>query len=552
MRHRHYRPTRLLALLSVLFALLCTHAALAGPPKSGSGGTSTTTTTTTYSAFMTKSLTSKVNSSPSALYRVIVKGKKGVSTGSVASDESSVISTDPATGSMIRKQYSVINGTASTLSGKQIQKLAAKTRIASITEDVKMRAVGLSNPQLWPAVSQVSSFWSSSLSAPSIAIVDSGVDVSRVADFGGRVIEQQTLVNGNVANTRDGDGYGHGTFVASIAAGSAVGYTGATPGANIVSIDVLDDAGMGDTSDVIDAAEFIFKNKDRLGIKVANFSLCAGSNSSFMYDPLDHAVEKLWLNGVVVITAAGNYAVNGQASGVVYAPGNDPFVITVGAADLQGTASTTDDFNAPWSAYGYTADGFFKPELGAPGRSMNAAAPLASAMYTQHPERIVAPGYMWMSGTSFAAPVVSGAAAQILAAHPDWTPDQVKGALMLAAAPTAATGNALGVGELRASDAAAVSNPPNPNAGLNQYVVSDGSGSRTFDAASWSSAAQANASWNSASWNSASWSSASWSSASWSSASWSSASWASASWASGQTTDTSLPSASWASLTWVS
>ena len=86
------------------------------------------------------------------------------------------------------------------------------------------------------------------------------------------------------------------------------------------------------------------------------------------WDPLDRAVEKLWLSGVVVVTAAGNYAVNGQPSGVRYAPGNDPFVITVGANDIGGTVSTQNDTAAPWSAYGYTLDGFAKPEISAPGR----------------------------------------------------------------------------------------------------------------------------------------------------------------------------------------
>ena len=73
-------------------------------------------------------------------------------------------------------------------------------------------------------------------------------------------------------------------------------------------------------------------------------------------------------------------------------------------------------------------------------------------MPLEHPERVTAAGYMWMSGTSFAAPVVSGAAAQLLAKYPNWTPDQVKGALMLTARPTAA-GTALGVGEVNVKGA---------------------------------------------------------------------------------------------------
>jgi serine protease AprX len=272
-----------------------------------------------------------------------------------------------------------------------------------------------------------------------------------------------------------------------------------------------------------------------------------------VYDPLDKAVEKLWFSGVVVVAASGNYAVDGLPSGVKYAPGNDPFVITVGADDTDGSTGLKDDFNAPWSAYGYTYDGFSKPELAASGRYMNGAVPFTSTMYAEHPERIVAPGYMWMSGTSFAAPVAAGAAAYVLAAHPTWTPDQVKGALMVSTAPanTAAPGS-VGVGEIKGAGAAAITTPPNPNLALNDYLVADpNDGAPVFDAASWSSAAKADASWNSASWSSASWSSASWSSASWSSASWSSASWSSASWSSGTLGDGTLPTASWASSIYV-
>jgi serine protease AprX len=529
--------------IAAALVALALSSVLVSAPTASAGGTS-------YTAFMTTTLANAIKSKPGALYSVIIKGKLNQSTSSIATAASSAIQKNPS--GFVKAQYSVINGLSATMSGAAIQALSKNTSIAAIIQDAKVGGKALSNVQLWPDVSQVSAFYPAPPTAPAIAVVDSGVDATRAADFGARVVVQPNFVSTNADNTRPGDGYGHGTFVAGIAAGQAAGYSGAAPGANIVSLDVLDDSGAGLESDVISACDWIYKNKSKYNIRVANLSLLAGTNASFMYDALDQAVEKLWLSGVVVVTAAGNFATNGQPSGLPYAPANDPFVITVGAADINGTLSGGDDFNAPWSAYGYTPDGFAKPELGAPGRYMNGAVPTAGTMYVQHPERVVAPGYMWMSGTSFAAPVVAGIAADLLALHPTWTPDDVKGALMLTAArPGPATGPyALGVGEAQATAAAAVASPPNPNAGLDSFVVTDNSGARSFDAASWSSAAKADASWNSASWNSASWSSASWSSASWSSASWSSASWSSASWSSGSTSDTSLPDASWSSLLW--
>jgi subtilisin family serine protease len=146
---------------------------------------------------------------------------------------------------------------------------------------------------------------------------------------------------------------------------------------------------------------------------------------------------------------------------------------------------------------------------------------------------------MWMSGTSFSAPVVSGAAALILAKNPNWTPDKVKGALMMTALPTNAAAMSLGVGVVDAKRAFDVTSPVNPNAPLNTFVGSDGTGGLVFDSASWANAA-ASASWNQASWSQASWANASWNQASWSQASWAQASWCSASW----------NAASWAAASW--
>jgi serine protease AprX len=533
-------------LLSTLIVLVALAAPSVAAAEEGSS----------YKAYLSPGLLSSVKEYPNRTFDVIVQGSYGKPTSEVTGEVKKAMEEAPGKGLGVRLRYSLINATAAQLTGKQILILARRSNIASVTTDGPVVLSGLlSNKQRWPFVSGLQKFWASgaSVATPTIAVVDSGIDASR-ADFTGRVLADVNLTS--LVPNSPGDGRGHGTFVAGIAAGSGDGYAGAAPASPIVSLDVMNDEGMAMTRDVIRAADWIYANKDAYNIRVANFSLHSAYRNSFMYDPLNKAVEKLWFNGVVVVAAVGNYGIDGQPSGVPFAPGNDPFVITVGADDVDGSVSTMNDLAAPWSAYGYTLDGFAKPDLAAPGRFIVGPVPMSSTLALERPTSLVGTGYMQLSGTSFAAPMVAGAAAQILAAHPSWTPDQVKGALMLTAtaAPSAAP-LSVGVGVLDAAKAVALSSaPPNPNLALNKFLVSESSGSgKVFDAANWASAARADASWASASWASASWASASWASASWSSASWasaswSSASWASASWASASWASTSAEDASWASL----
>jgi serine protease AprX len=527
--------------LLTLCALLASVAASGSPALGGTG-----------SAFVPQSLRDAATANPDAVFKVVVQGQKGKSSKNVATDVQAAQTEAPGKAPGLKRRFLSLAGVSAELTGRQILKLASKSGIFAITDDAAVRLSAYSNTQVWP--STAGALWGpppKGTTYPTIAVVDSGVDTLNSA-FGSRVLAQVNL--NSLAPNSPGDGRGHGTFVAGIASNDDGGHTGTEPRAKLVSLDVLDDTGAGLTSDVIAACDWILQNKATYNIRVANFSLNAGVGSSFRYDPLDRAVEKLWLNGVVVVAAAGNYAVNGQESGVLFAPANDPFVITVGASDVNDTSSPSDDFAAPWSAYGYTPDGFFKPELAAPGRVLYGPVPATATMFLEHPERLVSTGYMWMSGTSFAAPVVSGAAATILSRHPSWTPDQVKGSLMVAASVPSGYGSngALGVGIVSASAAASADGTANPNAGLNQFVTTDATtGLKSFDAASWASAATANASWNSASWSSASWASASWSSASWASASWSTASWASASWSTATTATASWATAVDASSAWI-
>jgi serine protease AprX len=499
-------------------------------------------------ATLSPGLRDQAAANPNAVFRVIVQGESGRRTNALGDDVNAVTRHDGADGDGVTRRFLSINGVSAELTGRQIFSLAGKHGIGTITEDTPVRVTSaLSNNQLWPYSSEVAQLWptfsNSSLKVPTIAVVDSGIQSGR-KDFGNRVLAHVDLCS--LPNNSAGDGRGHGTFVASIAAGSGAGYAGASPNAKLVSLDVIDDSGMGLTSDVIAAADWILENKARYNIRVANFSLTGSTPSSFRFDPLDKAVERLWFSGVVVVTAAGNYG--DQQPGVLFAPANDPFVITVGADDVAGTVPVRDDFPAPWSSYGSTLDGFLKPEVSAPGRMLIGAVPATSTLAQERPDRIVAPGYVAMSGTSFSTALVSGAAADMLALHPTWTPDQVKGALMHTARPLSlGPPFAAGIGEVSASAAARATNPPNPNAGLNRFLIPDPLGGRlpVFDEATWTTAALANPAWNTATWTTATWTTATWTTAAWSAATWTTATWTTATW-----TTATWTTATWTTATW--
>jgi serine protease AprX len=511
-------------------------------------------------AYVEDSLLAGVQANPKGTFDVILQGDRtGKTTGfltKVLSDTSGSAD-EHMSAANVRQQFSAINGFEANLSGKVILHLAKQGLVSSImaNDATEKSAVQLPlyNTQLWPwAVAAPVDWTNGSPKAPTIAIVDSGIDPAHTADFGNRVLGQVNLAS--LSPNSPGDGYGHGTFVAGIAAGAAPGYAGVAPKANLLSVDIMNDQGQATVADVVKAAGWILANKSTYNIQVANFSLHGTNRASVMFDPIDQAVEKLWLNGVVVVAAAGNYATDAQntPSGVQFAPGNDPFVITVGAADIGTSLGAGDDNVAPWSAWGYTGDGFMKPDLGAPGRYIIGPVTIGGGLALERPDKVVKPGYMQLSGTSFSAPIVAGAAAILRQQNPTWTPDQVKGALMVTATPELkAKQGSLGVGEVNIALARMYrKTPPNPNAGLDQYLAKASDGSSVFNAAAWQSAAWSSAAWNSVAWNSAAWSDAAWSDAAWSDAAWSDVAWSSAAWGSAAWSDAAWSDAAWSDAAW--
>ena len=486
---------------------------------------------TTLGAFVPAELLAHAQANQNSTFNVIVQGRPGNNSASIAKDF------DGVSGKTKRAFYS-INGVAGSLTGSQLVKLASNNHVLAITPDARVKTSGYQSQEVWRQSDGISSLWYTvgalgallpAPQAPTIAVVDSGIDQSKVGDFGTRVVAHVDFCSLCPAGTTGRDLEGHGTMVAGLAAGSSSTYGGVAQNAKLVDLRPAAADGGSRTSDVIAATDWILQNKDQYGIKVANYSMRGANPSSFRYDPLDAAVESLWFHGVVVVAAVGNYGVANTPQKVQYSPGNDPYVISVGAVSTNGTVSTKDDTLAPWSAYGHTLDGFAKPEISAPGRWMVGPVPAGATLPQTEPDRVLAPGYMWMSGTSLSAPIVAGAAAQVLARHPSWTPDQVKGALVATAKRTAA-GFAAGVGEVNAAAAAALTAPPNPHSNLNKFVAPDANGNLAFNGDAWQQAVASQTDWSETDWSESGWSATDWSETDWSETDWSETDWSETDW----------------------
>jgi serine protease AprX len=282
-----------------------------------------------------------------------------------------------------------------------------------------------------------------------VAIIDSGVtpahDDLTGPDGAQRVDAFVDFVN-NVETAYDD--YGHGTHVAGIIAGngfdSAGARSGIAPGARLVVLKALDANGGGRISDVIAAIDYIVANKDRLNIRVVNLSIATGIYESYNADPLTLAAKAAVDAGIVVVAAAGNAgrAPHGHAMyGSITAPGNAPWVLTVGASSHMGTVDRGDDTVATFSSRGPTAIDFAaKPDLVAPGVGIESLASPESRMYAADAPYLLSGTvatpylpYLSLSGTSMSAPAVAATVALMLQANPALTPNAVKAILQYTA-----------------------------------------------------------------------------------------------------------------------
>jgi serine protease AprX len=308
-----------------------------------------------------------------------------------------------------------------------------------------------------------------------VAIVDSGIQphadlpLSRIRAF-------KDFVAGHASPV---DNCGHGTHVAGIVAGNGRSsnglYAGIAPGVDIVALRVLGDDCTGNTSDVIDALEWIGRYHETYRIKVVNLSLGHAVLESIFTDPLVQAVERLSRKGVVVVTAAGNKGLNPATDlpgyGGVGVPCNAPSSICVGALDTLGSPELSDDRVSDASSRGPTRfDLLAKPDLVAPGVNIVSLAAPGSRLFTEleHLQVLDAngwPQYLMLSGTSMASPAVAAAAALMLQENHDLPANTLKLALQFTARLVPLSDVLTqGAGALNIAGALVMADAINPNA----------------------------------------------------------------------------------------
>jgi serine protease AprX len=355
-------------------------------------------------------------------------------------------------GGVVTSRLDVVRAVGARLPPSAVAALQQQPGITALTPNGAVHTVNAASSPLakakdWPATDYPDGVgadftWQNGVtgSGVTVAVVDTGVSdhpaFSR--DAQGKLVSRLAGWKDFVADSkRPIDPNGHGTHVAGVIANAHIGadgeWNGVAPGVNIVAVRVLDERGYGTYESVLQGIQWVVANREKYNIQVLNMSIVAPVQSPYWADPLNQAVMEAWAAGIVVVAAAGNDGPHPFSIGV---PGNNPYVVTVGAfTDNFTPYDWNDDYLAPFSAAGPTLDRFVKPDLVAPGGHIVSTMLPSSELVHEHQANRVDAFYFSMAGTSQAAAVVSGVAALVRAHHPELTPDEVKFRLMATAFP---------------------------------------------------------------------------------------------------------------------
>ena len=456
--------------------------------------------------------------------------------------------------------------------------------------------VALSDGSLYNLVDQIGAraLWQQGITGRgvNVAVIDTGVAPVQALSGADKVVAMVDLSGeAGVPEAEFLDTYGHGTHMAGIIAGRDPGanpataagrpdwFLGVAPDAGIVSVKVGDNSGAVDVSQVIAGVDWVVDHAAELNIKVLNLSYGSGSTLGYTTDPLSYAVERAWRAGITVVVAAGNDGRNEFKLGM---PAQNPYVIAVAGAELK---------NKKWKvpSWATSGDGTRNPDVAAPGTSIVSLRAPGSRADLEHPEGYVNEHLFKGTGSSQSAAVVSGAAALLLSARPNLTPDQVKAVLMgtadgkaitpkdvrksgsgllrVAAANAAAAPNAVqnwpaatGTGSLEAARGA-THVVVNGTVLTGEVTVSGGAwdgtrwtGTRwtdgSWDGTRWTDGVWMGTRWTGTRWTGEAWLGTRWTGTRWTGTRWTGTRWTADSWTGTRWTGTRWTDASWTSVVW--
>jgi serine protease AprX len=383
-----------------------------------------------------------------------------------------------AAGGTITHELGIIDAVGAQLTPAQSDKLRAN-RALTLSKDASVKVAGVS-PSYAVRQTMANALHAMGITGQGvgIAFVDTGLWATPLAGYD---------AIRNVVSTSIPDDSGHGTHVTSIAASANITadgtYLGIAPRASWITIKTFGADGRGTYANTIRGLDWILVNKTKYNIRVVNMSFGATAQSYYWNDPLNRAVMKLWQAGIVVVASAGN---NGPYAQSITVPGNNPYVITVGAmTDNYTPTNARDDRLASFSSTGPTYEGFVKPEIVAPGGHITGVMTKNQAIPKAHREFHDGGNYFTMSGTSQSAAVVSGVVALMLQAQPSLTPNQVKCKLMSSAFAAVDSSGKLaytvfqqGAGQVNAL--AAVFNPYTSCGNVGLDIAADLAGTRHY------------------------------------------------------------------------
>ena len=448
-------------------------------------------------------------------------------------------------GGHVVSQLPLINGIVADVPSASVLILAAVPGLI-VTPDIAVSVSGVpadtgtssrSPAAVFPASTAATQLVASGITGKGVgvAVLDTGIDA--LPDFAGRLIDGVDLSGeGNPFQ----DSYGHGTFVAGLVAGNGASsggqYMGEAPGANLVAVKVAGVSGQTDLATVITGVSWVVGHRVADNIGVLNMSLGAQPFASTVMNPLDNAVEAAWRSGVAVVVSAGNA---GPFNGTILTPGDDPLVITVGASNDHGTATNNDDTVPSFSAVGPTnPDGWFKPDLVAPGRSVVSLRAPGSTIDSTYPSARIGTANFVGSGTSFSAAITSGAAALVeQAGHAVGQPDAIK-ARLLGGATAGPVGNPFvdGHGALNAYWAAMATNSMTQTTpviavalGTTISIESSWTGS-TWNGSTWNGSTWNGSTWNGSTWNGSTCNGSAWDGSTWNGSTWNGSTWNGSTW----------------------